>query len=79
MNLGTITGRLKDLLEPCDDIYIHFGIDPTRTITKFYDLEVDVEYPQVLEIMPFLSQKVVIDETKEQVETKDFWFSYLLN
>ncbi len=67
MNLGTITARIKEFLEPCDHITIEHKLSLNGPYEKLYDIEVEVEYPYAIEIMPFLSQKVVIDEKKEQV------------
>ena len=65
MNMGTITARIRDMLETIDPIVIHHKIKLGACNSKTYNLEVEVDYPFSLEIMPFLSQKVVIDERRE--------------
>jgi hypothetical protein len=50
-------------VEEDDPIEISFLIKQDNSV--FFDMVVDVDYPYTLEIMPFLSQKVLIDEKKE--------------
>ncbi|KRX03628.1 SWIB/MDM2 domain [Pseudocohnilembus persalinus] len=64
MTMGSITSRIKDLIDLEDPVQIQHTVTSIPQ-ERIFDMQVDVPYPFGLEIMPFLSQKVVMDEKKD--------------
>ena len=65
IQMGHINMNLKILISQCDPIIIKhlvkFNCPPEEQIQGF-DIEVDIEFVQKQELMPFLAQKVVTED-----------------